>query len=316
MTTTELVISPVGTTSILSAVQSDLKSTEPKLNQSTSTRSNEASALVSKPSITERLATWAEKSPSVRLWVRINQSMTVLSLIVASIAFALAYLKYTEDNHKADEDRVAKAWDVVVRMSGRQSNGGQVSAMERLVRSNTSLARIDLHQTFLAHAKLEKADLQAANLAGSDLSGANMRHARLAGADLSGANLSYADLSGADLSGVNLGSANLAFATIDVNAIEARSIAMADITGARFVYVDDDDSTIWDTYADTLGEGDAAQNVQHIIDSTCSDARFNEKLGREVPFVIHARRCPHPLDYESLKRQRPSMPATSASSPS
>lgn len=241
--------------------------------------------------------------------------MTILSLIVASIAFALAYLKYTEDNHKSDEDRVAKAWDVVIRMAGKQSNGGQVSAMERLVRSNTSLARIDLHQTFLAHAKLEKADLQAANLAGSDLSGANMRHARLAGAALGGANLSHADLSGADLSGANLAGANLAFATIDMTAIEARSIAMADITGARFVYVDADDSSMWETYADTLGEGDAAQNVQHFIDSTCSDARFNEKLGRKVPFVIHARRCPHPLDYKSLKRQQPSIPAISASSP-
>ena len=241
--------------------------------------------------------------------------MTLLSLIVASIAFALAYLKYTEDNHKADEDRVAKAWDVVIRMSGKQSNGGQVSAMERLVSGNTSLARIDLHQTFLSHVKLERADLQAANLAGSDLSGANMRHARLAGADLSGANLSHADLSGAELSGVNLAGANLAFATIDMNAIEARSIAMADITGARFVYVDADDSSMWDSYADTLGESDAAQNVQRIIDSTCSDARFNEKLARQVPFVVHARRCPHPLDYESLKRQQPLMPTTSASSP-
>lgn len=316
MTSSDGVTSAVETSTVLSAMQSDLENEKTKLTQSSSTPSSEASAPVSKPSIAERLATWAERSPSVRLWVRINQSATVLSLFVASIAFALAYLKYTEDNHKADEDRIAKAWDVVIRMSGKQSNGGQVSAIERLVRSNTSLARIDLHQTFIAHAKLERADLQASNLAGADLSGANMRHARLAGADLSGANLSNADLSGADLTGVNLAGAILAFATIDVNVIEARSIAMADITGARFVYVDEDDSSMWDAYADTIGEGDAAQNVQHIIDSTCSDARFNERLGREVPFVIHARRCPHPLDYKSLKRQRPSMPASAASSPS
>ena len=271
--------------------------------------STEASTPASKPSITERFATWSEKSPWIRLWVRINQSATVLSLAVATVAFLAAYQKYSEDNHRASEDRVAKAWDVVIRMSGKQSNGGQVSALERLVTSNTSLARIDLNKTFLANANLQRADLQAANLAGADLSGVNMRHARLAGADLSGANLSNADLSGADLQGVNFAGANLAFATIDINFIEARSMAMADITGASFVYVDDDDSSMWNVYGDTIGGGDAAQNVQRIIDTTCSYAPENKKLGPEVPFVIRARRCPRPVNYENLKRFRPSVPA-------
>ena len=128
---------------------------------------------------TTRLADKLEKNPLLRIWVRINQSLALFALVVAAIGFAVAIKKFDVDEKKADEDRLAKAWDVVSRMTGKQSNGGQVSALERLNSFGISLDFVDIHNTYsagvnLRRAQLHKANLSGANLEGADLSGANL----------------------------------------------------------------------------------------------------------------------------------------------
>ena len=121
----------------------------------------------------DRLASRAENSPSFRLWVRLNQSLPLIALVVAIFAAGYAYKKYVADESKAEEDRVAAAWDVVTRMSGRMSNGGQIEAVKLLHRRKIPLRNVDLHGTYLRGLPLVGGDLSEANLEESNLAEAD-----------------------------------------------------------------------------------------------------------------------------------------------
>lgn len=122
-----------------------------------------------------KVANTVEASPVVRIWVRLNQSATIFALCIALVGFLLAFQKNTEDLKKYDEDRIAKSWDVLTRMVGKKTNGGQVSAIERLVAHSISLNKIDLHDTYLANANLRGASLRGANPRGAILTKANLQ---------------------------------------------------------------------------------------------------------------------------------------------
>jgi Pentapeptide repeats (8 copies) len=122
---------------------------------------------INKPTgLWKRFANFVESSPTVRIWVRLNQSATIFALFVALLGFLMAWHKYNGDIKKDDEDRIAKSWDVVIKMSGKKANGGQVSAIERLVSFSIPLDLVDLHDTYLANANLKGASLRGANLRG------------------------------------------------------------------------------------------------------------------------------------------------------
>lgn len=107
--------------------------------------------------ITCKYGNWwdLETSPTMRVWVRLNQSVTMIALFVAIGGFSVAYLKFNEDRMKADEDRISKAWDTVTKMAGKGSNGGQIHAIEILVKNGVSLDSADLRNTYLAGANLK-----------------------------------------------------------------------------------------------------------------------------------------------------------------
>lgn len=253
-----------------------------------------------KPSLVERAARALEKSPVVRIWVRINQSATVLALAVAIVAFGLAYKRYDEDNRKRDEDRVEQAWDVVIRMAGWQSNGGQVSALERLVSQGIFLGAIDLHKTYLAKASLKGADLNHANLGSVDLSHADLRSVNFSGANLGNAVLIGADLSNANFEGANLAGAQFIGAKVDVSIILAGSLRLADMTGVQFVYVDENGEAQWDGFNDTLAEASEAEDRQSLMDSACADTRYQKTQNKALPFTPSHKKCHHRVNYDRI----------------
>lgn len=252
-----------------------------------------------KSGLAERAARVLEKSPVVRIWVRINQCATVLALAVALIAFGLAYKRYNEDNTKRDEERVKQAWDVVIRMAGRQSNGGQVSALEQLVSQGVFLGSIDLRKTYLAKARLKGADLHHANLGSVDLSEADLRSANFSGANLGNAILIGADLSNAKFEGANLAGAQLIGAKVDVSIILAASLRLADMTGVQFVYVDENGEEQWDWFNDTLAEASGAEDRQSLINSACADIRHQRPQNKRLPFTPNHKKCYHGVNYYS-----------------
>ena len=178
----------------------------------------------------EKIADRLEKNSFLRIWIRINQSLALFALVVAAVGFTVALKKFDVDEVKADEDRVAKAWDVVSRMTGKQSNGGQVSALEKLNTSGISLNFIDLHNTFAANVNLRGAKLRNANLSGANLEGSDLTGADLVGADLTSATLIGAKLSGADMTDAKFRDAKLAFAKVDLTIALAADLRDADLT--------------------------------------------------------------------------------------
>ena len=252
-----------------------------------------------KPGLAERSARKLEKSPVVRIWVRINQCATVLALAVALLAFGLAYKRYNEDNMKRDEELVKQAWDVVVRMAGRQSNGGQVSALEQLVSQGVFLGPVDLHKTYLAKAKLKGVDLHHANLDSVDLSEADLRSANFSGANLANAVLIGADLSNANFVGANLAGAQLIGAKVDISIILSASLRLADMTGVQFVYVDENGEALWDWFNDALAEASGAEDRQSLIDSAYADIRHQKLQHKHLPFTPNQKKCHHGVNYYS-----------------
>jgi len=253
-----------------------------------------------KPGFIERMAGKFEASSGLQIWIRINQSATILALVVALIGFGLASKRYSEDNIKRNEDQVARAWDVVIRMAGKQSNGGQVSALARLVADGVSLGQIDLHKTYLAKASLRGADLNHANLSSVDLSGADLRSANLSDANLSNAVLNGADLSNANLENANLTGAQLIKAKVDISVILASSLRQADLTGVQFVYVDENGEEQWDAFNDTLVEASGADNRQNLMDSACADASYQKPQHTDIPFALRYKKCHRRVDYKKF----------------
>ena len=220
-------------------------------------------------------------------------------MAVALVAFGLAYKRYNEDNTKRDEERVKQAWDVVIRMAGRQSNGGQVSALEQLVSQGVFLGPVDLHKTYLAKARLKGLDLHHANLDSVDLSEADLRSVNFSGANLGNAILIGADLSNANFVGANLAGAQLIGAKVDISIILAASLRLADMTGVQFVYVDENGEELWDWFNDALAEASGAEDRQSLIDSACADTSHQKPQHKQLPFTPNNKRCHHDVNYYS-----------------
>jgi len=249
----------------------------------------------------EKIANSVEKAPIVRIWVRLNQSATILALLVALVAFFLAFHKYNEDNKKYDEDRVAKAWDVLTRMAGKKANGGQVSAIEILVSHSISLDMVDFHDTYLANANLKGASLRGANFSGAILTKTNLQGADLTGANFQGATLIKANLAGAQLDNADLSHANLFSARVNISAILARDLTEADLTGVTFVFEDKNGEDIWFSYGDSIAESPEADDAQTKIDLACANKKYNAPQSDELPIKLPTRPCKHVIDYSSLQ---------------
>lgn len=254
-------------------------------------------------SVTARLADRLEKNPLLRIWIRVNQSLAMFALIVAAVSFAVALKKFNVDEGKANEDRAAKAWDVISRMTGKQSNGGQVSALERLNSFEISLNFVDIHNTFAAGVNLRGAKLHNANLSGANLEGADLSGADLGEADLSGANLIGAKLSGADMSQATFRNAKLAFAKVDLAIVMASDMRDADLTGAEIVFEDSEGGEIWELFSDTLAEARDLNEMQTLFNSACANPRFAPAMHPLVEVKPPRRRCKPELDYAGYMRK-------------
>jgi hypothetical protein len=241
-----------------------------------------------------------ERNALLRIWVRINQSSALFALFIATIGFAVAVQKFQVDQRKADEDRVAKAWDVVSRMAGKQSNGGQVSAVERLNSYAIALDFIDFHNTYAARVNLHDARLRQANLSGANLEGANFSHADLAEADLSGANLIGANLAGANLGEAKLRNARLSFAQVDLSIVLASDIRDADLTGATIVFEDSEDGEVWTSFSDSLADVREMNEVQELFATACANPRFPTVMYSRLDIDPPRRRCPREPNYVQL----------------
>lgn len=249
----------------------------------------------------EKIAKLLEDSPILRIWVRLNQSATIFAFLVAASALYVAYTKSNDDKIKANEDRVAKAWDTLTRMSRKGSNGGQITAIQILVTSRVRLDRVDLKNTYLAGANLKGAFLR-----GADLSGANLSNANLQGVDLSGANLKGAILVNSNLGGVmfdeaNLDGAVLAFSKLDIAVVLSKSMKAVDITGVKFVLEDGDGQSDFSMFGDTIAESPRADERQKRINETCSDKTFNEPQDKLLPVKIFNNPCVRKFNYQNIR---------------
>ena len=252
-----------------------------RLKEKRNTRINKRSNL-------KRLANYAESAPIIRIWIRINQSLTLLAIVIAAYGLNTTINKNKMDQVKADEDRIAKAWDLITKASGKSSNYGQVAALETLNSEHVSLDHIDLHNTFLAGVKLHGAKLRYANLKGATLAYADLSGAELRSTDLRNTNLVRANLAGADLVGASLDDANLSDATVDL-AVLFSSIKDTNFSAVKFVYEDSNGDISW-SYADSIGEGDEKM-FQNILYSACIDPKHPPTMLKYIPLKSPNRPC-------------------------
>jgi hypothetical protein len=248
----------------------------------------------------QRLAEFLDKSPLVRIWVRLNQSATILALCVAIAALYVAYTKYNEDKVKADEDRIAKAWDTLTKMAGKGSNGGQVAAIQILVGNGVRLDRVNLKNTYLAGANLKGAYLTGANLSGANLSNANLHGANLSDADIKNAILVNSNLGNVIFDGANLDGAILAFSKVDIAVVTSKSMKKTDITGVKFVQEDESGESDFSMFWDTIAENWRADERQKRINETCSEKKLNKFQDKLLPVKIANVPCLSKVDYQSI----------------
>ena len=188
-------------------------------------------------------------------------------------------------------------------MSGKGSNGGQITVIQILVNSNVRLDRVDLRNTYLAGAKMKGASLR-----GADLSGANLSNANFQGADFSGANLKGAVLVNSHLGGVifdeaHLEGAVISFSKLDIGVLLSKSMKEADITGARFVLEGDDGESDFSMFDDTIAESWRADERQKRINETCSDKKWNEPQDKLLPVKIVNNPCARKINYQNIRNK-------------
>lgn len=268
-------------------------------------RKSKLVAAATKPKLLSKLADATEKSPVVRIWVRLNQSLTVFAFVVAAVGFWLAVVRYGEDQIKADEDRVAKAWDVIARMAGKQSNGGQVSAIERLNSMKVSLNNVDLHNTYLAGANLRDSKLQGADFSGATLVGVSFVNADLQGANFKNSVLIGADLTNANLDDVDFTSSKIINARVDLSVVLAKSLLNADLTNSLFVF-EDEEGEKWESFSDTLAESRDDKEIQTILETACAHPAAPPKMNPLIGIPVRYKRCGHELDYYQISLKQPS----------
>lgn len=249
-----------------------------------------------------KLAEFLDNAPFVRIWIRLNQSATILALCVGLAALYVAYTKYNEDKVNADEDRVTKAWDTVTRMAGKGSNGGQIAAIQILVRNGVRLDRVNLKSTYLAGANLKGAFLTGADLSGANLSNANLQNADLSDADIKNAILINSNLGGAMFNGANLDGAVLAFSKVDIAIVLSKSLKKTDITGVKFVEEDEDGVSDFSLFWDTISENWRADDRQKRINETCSEKKWNVPQDKLLPVKIANVHCTLIIDYQSIDK--------------
>lgn len=247
-----------------------------------------------------RIADFLEKCSIIRIWVRLNQSAALIALAIATFGFLLALTKYNEDNQKTHEDRIAKAWDVVTKMSGKQSNGGQINAIERLNSYSIPLDYVDLHNTFLAGVKLRGASLRNANLSGANLTGADLQGTNFQDANLSGAILTAANLGGVSLDGAKLNEAKLIFTRSDLSIVLAKDLKNANLTGIKFVFEDEEGGEKWELFSDTLAEALDIKDMQELVNSACADSKYNQDQSKYLEITPPSRNCKDKIDYEKI----------------
>jgi Pentapeptide repeats (8 copies) len=247
------------------------------------------------------LADRMARSPYLKVWIKINQSTTVIALIVAIIGFHLAYTKYIEDNVKYDEDRISKAWDVLTRMQGKNSNGGQVSAIEILASHHVRLDNVDLHDSYLANANLKQAFLRGANFSGATLYNVNFQGADLTEANFSGAELINANLGGAIFTNTDLSNANLILSKLDIRIVKSINLNQADITGAEIVYEDQYGNDMWSVYDLILGKDPDSALFQRRINKACM-AKNKMEVANDIilPIKLPLKPCKVSKDYTSI----------------
>jgi hypothetical protein len=251
----------------------------------------------------EKIAKILENSPIARIWVRLNQSVTIFALLIALAALYVAYTKYNEDKVKADEDRVAKAWDTLTRISGKGGNGGQITAIQILVNSHVRLDRVDLRNTYLAGAQMKGAFLRGADLSGANLSNANLQGTDFSGANLKGAVLVNSNLGGAMFDEANLDGAVLSFSKLDIAVVLSKSMKGTDITGARFVLEGEDGQSDFSMFGDTIAENWRADERQRRINETCSDKKWNEPQDKLLPVKIVNNPCARKINYQNIRNK-------------
>lgn len=251
----------------------------------------------------EKIAKVLEGSPIARIWVRLNQSVTIFALLIALAALYVAYTKYHEDKVKADADRIAKAWDTLTRMAGKSSNGGQINAIKVLVDNYIRLDRIDLKNTYLAGAQMKGAFLRGADLSGANLSNANLQGADFSGANLKGAMLVNSNLGGAMFDEAKLDDAMLSFSKLDIAVVLSKSMKGTDITGARFVLEDEDGKSDFSMFGDTIAENWRAHERQKRINETCSDKKWNEPQDKLLPVKISNNPCARRINYQNIRNK-------------
>lgn len=268
-------------------------------------RKSKLAAAATKPKLLSKLADATEKNPIVRIWVRLNQSFTVFAFIVAAVGFWLAVVRYGEDQTKADEDRIAKAWDVITRMAGKQSNGGQVSAIERLNSMKVSLNNVDLHNTYLAGANLRDSKLQSANFSGATLVGVSFVNADLQGANFKKSVLIGADLTNANLDEADFTSSKIINARVDLSVVLAKSLLNADLTNSLFVF-EDEEGEKWESFSDTIAESRDDKEIQIILETACAHPAAPPKMNPLIGIPVRYKRCGHGLDYYQISLKQPS----------
>ena len=251
----------------------------------------------------KRVAEYLETSPTVRAWVRLNQSATIIALLVAIGAFTVAYVKFNEDRLKSDEDRISKAWDTVIKMAGKRSNGGQINAIQILVKNGVSLDSVDLRNTYLVGANLKGASMRAANLSGANLTGANLQGVNLSGANLDSAQLYNSDLGGVTFDGASLTSTRLAFAKVDIAVILAKSLQNTDLTGVKFVLEDAEGISDFGSFNDTIAESPSADGRQRLIDQSCANSKFSATQDRLLPIRLPVRACRYSANYQNIRNK-------------
>lgn len=249
----------------------------------------------------EKIAKRMEDAPLVRIWIKLNQSATILALCVTSAALYVAFTKYSEDKVKAEEDRITKAWDIVTKMAGKGSNGGQVAAIQILVANGVRLDRIDLKNTYLAGVNLKGAFLRGADLSGANLSNANLQGVDFSDATLSKAILVNSNIGGAKFDDANLDGATLSFSRVDIAVVLSKSMKKADITGVKFVMEDESGNNDFSMFGDTIAESPLADNRQARFNETCSENKFNVSQDKLLPVKMVNIPCTRKIDYRTIR---------------
>ncbi|QIR77262.1 pentapeptide repeat-containing protein [Sulfurospirillum diekertiae] len=188
-------------------------------------------------------------------------------------------------------------------MAGKGSNGGQVNAIQILVKNGISLDKIDLRNTYLVGANLKGVSMRAANLSGANLTGANLQGANLSGANLDGVKLYNSNLGGVMFDEASLTSARLSFAKVDIAVILAKSLKNTDMTGVTFVLEDTEGNNDLSLFNDTIAESPNADRRQWKIDQSCANSKFAKPQDQLLPIKLPVHPCNYSANYQNIQNK-------------